>query len=178
MCVCVYTHSERHIHIFFFPVPSCPLNAYNEKFSENYMYCSSETKRLPDISSTKIGLLWNIRELQSRVCSHGEPHASPCTARENVEECFHRKEKEIVRAIVNWVCGFSLTESLSRKESYSRWPLILLIAGIRAPPSTIPTLFNWGFYVLIFLIFLLLIKKFLQKNHWLVIRISISEFSS
>lgn len=101
MCVCVYTHSERHIHIFFFPVPTCPLNAYNEKFSENYMYCSSETKRLPDISSTKIGLLWNIRELQSRVCSHGEPHASPCTARENVEECFHRKEKEIVRAIVN-----------------------------------------------------------------------------
>ena len=39
-------------------------------------------KKLPVISSTKMGLFEISRELQFTVCHHGEPHASPHMARE------------------------------------------------------------------------------------------------
>ena len=58
-----------------------------------------ETNRWPDISSTKMGLFGINRELQFRVCSHGEPCTSPHTAREG--EHFYKGKKEVGRALVN-----------------------------------------------------------------------------
>ena len=54
------------------------------------------------------------RELQSRVHNHGEPYASPSTAKE--EALFNRGEKEVGRATVNRGHGFSLAESLMLKK--------------------------------------------------------------
>ena len=58
-----------------------------------------KTSGLPDISPTKMGLLGVTRGLHFEVYNHGEPHASPCTARRR--EHFHRGENEVGRAIVN-----------------------------------------------------------------------------
>ena len=61
----------------------------------------------------KISLCTICRELQFEVCNHGK-HASPCTAREG--ECFHRKEKEVGRAIKNRVHDALLHESVPGKK--------------------------------------------------------------
>ena len=61
----------------------------------------------------KISLCTICRELQFEVCNHGK-HASPCTAREG--ECFHRKEKEVGRAIKNRVHEALLHESMPGKK--------------------------------------------------------------
>ena len=62
-----------------------------------------------------MGLFRISRELQFGVCNHGEPRASPLTAREG--ELFYREEKEVGRALVNRVHGLSLAELLPGKES-------------------------------------------------------------
>ena len=46
-----------------------------------------------------MGLCGISKELQFRVCNHGEDHASSHVARAG--ELFHREEKEVGRAIVN-----------------------------------------------------------------------------
>ena len=119
---------------------------------------------LPDISPAKMGLFRSRRELQFGVSNHSKLLASPSMAREG--EHIYRGEKEVGRAIVNRVHGFSLAESSpGRKRSLSFSCCALLSSqGMRALPSGLPTLFNWGFCLLIFYIFPLLIKIFLWST--------------
>lgn len=63
-----------------------------------------------------------------------------------------REDREVGRAVVNRVPGFSLAESLLEKKrslSFSHWAL-LSPQGMSAPSSGLPTLFNLGFCLLIF----------------------------
>lgn len=62
-------------------------------------YCWPEIIRLPDTSPGKMGLLAISRELQFRVCNHGDLCASPPKAREG--EHVHREEKEVGRTGIN-----------------------------------------------------------------------------
>ena len=74
-----------------------------------------ETNRWPDISSTKMGLFGINRELQFRVCSHGEPCTSPHTAREG--EHFYKGKKEVGRALFTMALWQSLSPgTLFREE--------------------------------------------------------------
>ena len=70
----------------------------------------------------------------------------PQTARER--ECFYRKEKGVGRAIINKVPMLLIGWVLARKVLPYCWAL--MSQGMRAFPSGIPTLFNWGFCILIF----------------------------
>ena len=75
------------------------------------------------------------------------------TAKE--KEPFHTGEREVGRTIVNRVLGFSLTYSLSGKKrslSSSCWAL-LFSKDLRVPLFWSPSLFNWGFCLLIFYTF-------------------------
>ena len=75
-------------------------------------------KQKPVISPTKMDLFRISKELQFRVCKHGEPCASPRIARE--EKLYYRRKEEVGKAIVNkesiggierLMCsGFSLAE--------------------------------------------------------------------
>lgn len=98
--------------------------------------------RLSDISPAKMGLFGISRELQFRVCKHGEAYTNPHTTRE--EEHFYRWAKEVGRALVNH--GFSLNKSFPEKKSLSSscWAL-LPSCGLRVPLPGILTWFNWGF---------------------------------
>lgn len=100
-----------------------------------------------------MGFFGICRELQFKVYSCGEPHASLHATRE--AELFYRGEKGI------WECDskqrfhdFSLAKLLPEKKrslcTFS-WALLPL-QGIRAVPSGLPTLFNWGFCLLVFYI--------------------------
>ena len=62
---------------------------------------------------------------------------------------FYRGEKEVGRAIVTRVHGFKLAE-LFPEESFSSSWVLLSSGGVGVPPSGLPTLFNRGFYLLIF----------------------------
>ena len=48
----------------------------------NYKVFLDLKHRLPDISPAKMGLFRISKELQFGICNHGEPHASPHTAKE------------------------------------------------------------------------------------------------
>ena len=81
-----------------------------------------------------MGLFEISRELQFRVCNHGEAHSSAHTARE--EELFYREEKEVGRATVNKESTAFHWQSCcqERREGHSSsyWAL-LLSQGVRAP---------------------------------------------
>lgn len=59
-------------------------------------------------------------ELQFRVCNHGKPHASSCTARE--EEHIYREDRKLGKGFIiksPWLpTGLSFTESLPGKGSF------------------------------------------------------------
>lgn len=113
--------------------------------------CWPETNRQPDISPVNMDL-FGRRELQFRVCNHGEPSPSLCTERER--EGFCTGKKEVGKAVVNKVHGFSLDETLPgiKRSLSSHWTLLLL-QSVRAPPSGRSTLFNWGFCLIYIYIF-------------------------
>ena len=97
--------------------------------------------KLLDISPTKMGLFRTSRELQFKVCNHGEPYASPHMTREG--EGFYRGKKEGGRDLVNRVHGFLLAESLpGRKKTFFLLLAQLLSQGMITPPAGLPTLFN------------------------------------
>ena len=87
--------------------------------------------------------------MQFGVWNHGEACASPCTAREG--EGFPGGEKEDGKGSKQRAQGFSLAESLpGKKSSLSTFWALLLLQGVRAPPSGLRIVFNWGFCLLIF----------------------------
>ena len=96
------------------------------------------------------GHLFRIsRELQLQVCNRNMPVTSPYTTRE-VEQ-FYREQRGVGRALVNRVPGFSLAVSLQeRRVNPSSCWVLLSSWSMRAPPSSFPTLFKWGFCLLIF----------------------------
>ena len=119
---------------------------------EPSMSCWPKTNRLQGVSPAKMGLFGICRELQFKVHNYGEPHAS---LHATEAELFYRGEKGI------WECGskqrfhgFSLAKLLPEKKrslcTFS-WALLPL-QGIRALPSGLPTLLNWGFCLLVFCI--------------------------
>ena len=57
-------------------------------------------------------------------------------------EHFDRVEKEVARAVVNRVHGFSLAESLSRKESFFLLLGSAIVAKYESSPSGVLTLLN------------------------------------
>ena len=117
------------------------------------LVCWPETNRLP----AKIGLFGISRELQLRVCSHGEPRESPRKAR---EEHFYREEKEVGRAIVNKESmTFHWLRACQERRGIFLLPVGLCYGHMRAPSSGLLTLFNWGFCLLIFI---------LWKNWWIM----------
>ena len=78
--------------------------------------------RLLDIFPAKMGLFRIGRELQFCHCNHDKPCADPYMTREG--ECFYT-EKEVGRAVVNKVHGFSLTESCQEKRKVILVPVEL-----------------------------------------------------
>ena len=80
-----------------------------------------------------MGLFGISRILHFRVCSDGEPRASPHTAQQG--ELFYREKKEVGRARVNK--GFSLPDLLPgvKRSLPSHRGALLLSQGVRAPPS-------------------------------------------
>lgn len=118
---------------------------------EPSLSCWPKTNRLQGVSPAKMGLFGICRELQFKVYNHGEPHASLHATRE--AELFYRGEKGL------WECyskqrfhDFSLANLLPEKESVPSVGLCSQLRGIRALPSGLPTLFNWGFCLLVFYI--------------------------
>ena len=99
-----------------------------------------------------MGLFGISRELQFRVCNHGKLHASPHTAMEGKHTSGGKGNlqgpQETSRQRVH---GFLLAESLAGEQSHSSsfWAL-LSSQSMRALSFCHPTLFNLGFYLLIF----------------------------
>ena len=127
------------------------------------------------ISSAKLGLLGISRGLHFEVYHHGEPYASPCTARRR--EHFYGRENKVVRAIVNkkFMAFHWLTTCQERRG------ILILLVGLlycfrawKFPLLVSQLLFNWNFHF--FFSFSLLIKNFLWKQHWS--RVRFSSFSS
>ena len=102
------------------------------------------TDRLPHISPAKIDLftisriaIWDLQPWQATCkCQHSKGR-----------RMLIKRGREFAGATVNRVLGLSLAESLPGKKSSlssSCW-VLLLSQGMRAPPSGLLTLFNWGF---------------------------------
>ena len=108
-------------------------------------FCWLETNRLSAISSAKMGLFMISSELQFRVCNHGKPHASSCTAR---EEHIYREDRNLGKGFIiksPWLpTGFSFTESLPGKGSF----FFLLGSGFITAGGSSPS------YFIVFIYFL------------------------
>lgn len=91
------------------------------------------------------------RELQFRVCNHSEPRARPPRQwpAERGEDAFMGRGscEGYTRLRVH---GFPLAESLPGRKRRSFFMLrSVIITGLRASPSGLPTLFKWGLCLLI-----------------------------
>lgn len=137
-----YLWSTSHSH-FILLQGSCGGGSNFTHFSgyPPFRISQPKTNRLLDISPATLHLFGIRRELQFRVCNHGEPSPSLCTERER--EGFCTGKKEVGKAVVNKVHGFSLDETLPgiKRSLSSHWTLLLL-QSVRAPPSGRSTLFN------------------------------------
>ena len=106
-------------------------------------WCLSETNRLTDISLAKIDsesaencILGSATMSQMQLPTWQEENAFRERKKKSWEDCSKQR-----------VLSFSLAESLPGKKSRlssSCW-VLLLSQGVRAPPSGLLTLFNWGF---------------------------------
>ena len=75
--------------------------------------------------------------MQFKVCDHGEPPTSP----DRKEECFHREKGTQEGYTKQTVLSFSVAVFAREKNDSSLWALLLL-QGVRAPPSGFSSLFN------------------------------------
>ena len=75
--------------------------------------------------------------MQFKVCDHGEPPTSP----DRKEECFHREKGTQEGYTKQIVLSFSVAVFAREKNDSSLWALLLL-QGVRAPPSGFSSLFN------------------------------------
>ena len=107
--------------------------------------CWPKTNRLPVISPAKMGLFGISRELQFRVCNHGEPHASPHVAREG-------GGKGSWEAVINKesLCFNWLSSCQDWEDSFFFLLGSAIVAGCGSSLSDLPAPFNWGFCLLIF----------------------------
>lgn len=120
--------------------------------------CWPEKNRLLDIFAAKMGLLEVSREFKFMVCNHASLH----TAGEG--EHYYQKEKDVGRALVNKVTGFSFAQSLIGKKSLSSFYWTLLSwQRVRTPCSGLPIPFNWGFCLIFLYIVSLLLCTFQSK---------------
>ena len=84
--------------------------------------------------------------MQFKVCDHGEPPTSP----DRKEECFHREKGTQEGYTKQKVLSFSVAKSLPGKKWLSSLWALLLLQGVRAPPSGFSSLFNLGLYCINF----------------------------
>ena len=83
-------------------------------------YCWSEVNRLSGISTANVGLFGISRELQFRVCHHGETCANPRTGRS--KNAFIEGKRKLGRLSKHRSHGFSLAKSCL---SPSCWALLI-----------------------------------------------------
>ena len=109
-----------------------------------YYYFWPKTNRLPDIFPAKMGLFGISRELQFGVGIHGEH------ARQGKENTFI--ERNVGRTVVKESMAFQWLCPCQERRGVFLLPVGLCYCYrvLGAPLSGLPTLFNWGFCLLIF----------------------------
>ena len=99
------------------------------------------------ISPGKMGLFGICKELQFKVCKHGEPLTSPCTAWEG--ECFLKREEEVGRTIVNQESlAFHRLSPCQERRGVFLLPIGLCYSGHESSSSI--SQLNWDYRVFFF----------------------------
>ena len=110
--------------------------------------CWPKTNRLPAISLAMMGLFRIRRELKFRVSNHGKAHASPHRAREG--ERFYWGGEGSWRAIVKKESkAFHWLSPCQERKRVFLLISFAIASGLETSLSGLPTLFNWGFCLLI-----------------------------
>lgn len=105
------------------------------------VHCWPETNGLPDISPAKMHLFGIRRELQFRVCDHGEPRASYRTAR---KKKFYRGEREGNGYSKQKCMAFHWVIARKEEGHSSYWALLLTPeVGPSSGPSTLFKIFKF-----------------------------------